>query len=59
MYFYESLSNDEDSWVQEVGKKSGYYTEDPDEACLFVVSGTETSLKVREFTDWLILLFFH
>ena len=39
VYFYESFSNDEDSWVQDVGKKSGYYTEDPDEACLFVVSG--------------------
>ena len=33
------MANDDNSWVHEVGRISGYYTEDPDEACLYVVPG--------------------
>ena len=39
IYFYENMANDDNSWVHEVGRISGYYTEDPDEACLYVVPG--------------------
>ena len=40
------MANDESNWVQEVGRKSGYFTEDPDEACLYVVPG-KTSSRIK------------
>ena len=40
VYIYEnSMIKRDDGWVFSVGKKSGYYTKNPDEACLFVVPG--------------------
>lgn len=48
---------DENSWVLEVGRKSGYLTNDPDEACLFVVSGQlKTFIQHRDVIFLVIVL---
>ena len=39
IYFYQDGIDEGDDWAISVGKKSGYFTSDPNQACLFVVAG--------------------
>ena len=45
VYFYKNDMDNENSWVVSVGIKSGYRTRNPEEACLFVVSGRHNFLS--------------